>query len=115
MSVTASQLKARLTEFASTLDATVTSAIDEAERRTNRDAWAGKADDAVLYLAGHILKVWALQSGTPAGAVMSESVGPISRTYATSPVTSRENLATTAWGRMYLELRQTLFVPRVAS
>jgi hypothetical protein len=114
MSVTPAELKAKLTEFSSTDDNTVQSALDEAERRTNRDAWGVKADDGVTYLAGHLLKAYALQSAMQPAAVQSETVGPIERTFAVSLTSSANNLNTTAWGRMYLELRATLFVPRVA-
>lgn len=88
-------------------------ALAQAVNRTNTIAWGSKADDATLYLAAHIATIMKNGSATPAGPVTSEAVGSVSRSYGVSLVAARENYASTVWGRMYLELRSTLFVPRV--
>lgn len=113
MSVTASQVKAIATEFSSTDDDTVTAAIVLAEERTNRTAWGVKADTSVIYLAAHLLKLDGLQSSAAVNPVSSETVGPISRSYAVHAEAGEDDLNSTIWGKRYKGLQSTLMVPRV--
>ena len=114
MAVTAAQLKAKLTEFATTADATVEAAIAEAELRTNRPAWGVKGDLAVIYMAGHVLKSLASTSsgGGASGPLQSLTAGPVSKTYAV-PAFALDPTGSTSYGRLWLELRASLMVPRV--
>ncbi len=112
MTVTVADIRAKFPAFASTDAGTVTAAIEEAERSTNRAHFGGRADDAVKYLAAHILHQDAGGAGAAAGPMTSETKGPISRSFAVSS-TSSDPRASTAYGRRYLELLQTTFAGRV--
>ncbi len=121
MSVTPESIKAFAPEL-STLDDEddVQPAIDMAERRTNRKAWASKADDAVTYLVCHMLTLAAriAVSGAQArGPLTSETVGPLSRSFAVpgSVTLSSAYLASTTYGQAYAELRSGVFSDRVGT
>jgi len=94
--------------------------IDEAERSTNRENWGVKADDAVFYLAAHLITLNThLNSldatgglSAPAGPVKSESLLEWSATYETSAALSGEAMATTSWGRIFVAMRRTIFSRR---
>jgi hypothetical protein len=100
--------------------------IDDAENRVARDLWGNVADVAVIYLAAHLLYQDVLINNTPiirteenassgqiTGAISSMSVGPVSVSYSESGFTSSgggnafsdESLATTPFGKKYIELR----------
>ena len=111
MAVTAAQFKARIHEFAASSDASVDAFLAEAARRINAAAWSAKADDGLIQLTAHLMKVAALGSGAAVGAVVSEKVGAVSRSYA-APTDVDTDYATTAYGRAYLSLLRTIFVPR---
>lgn len=125
MAVTASTFKARFTVFSSLSDAVVETALAEAGRRCSSSAFGTSElhDDAVGYLAGHILAQDAAMNaaGSPAasagagdaGAVASKSAMGQSISYAVPEVFSKSALATTAWGRRYLELTSLAFPARV--
>ncbi len=113
MAVTATELKQRLVEFALVSATTVQAAIDEAERRTNRDTWAGKADDAVTYLAAHLLKMDLDGSSAAPGPVSAESAGPVSVTYSVPTAFAQDDLGRTVYGQRYLGLQKSLYPARV--
>lgn len=92
-----------------------------AEELTSRDAWGAKSGHAVALMAAHLLyddilaNVAPVPAGGYAGAVTSESVGPISRSFgATSGQGSGsfddESLATTPWGRRLIQMRRSLMM-----
>ena len=120
MTVTADDLTTAFPEFASTDDEVIEAAIERAERRTNRAAWGVKADDGVILLACHMLAMNARSAGgssSPAGVLASETVGPLSRTYAAPTGTLSTGdawIGATIYGQAYLELRGLVFAPRVA-
>lgn len=113
MAVTAAQVKAVATEFASTADVTVDAAVSLAEERTNRDVWGGRADISVIYLAAHLLKLDSQQSSSAIYPISSETVGPVSRSYAVHSTAHEGDLNSTIWGKRYMGLLNTLMVPRV--
>lgn len=116
MSITAADVKAIATEFETLPELKIERFITHAENRLNRDYFGtSKADMAAIYLTAHLLKVDEAQSGHPSGPVTSESVGPISRSYGASltGAASREELGSTVWGRMYLDLRAGCYGARV--
>jgi hypothetical protein len=98
MAVTLATLRARTGEFSATSDAAVQAAIDEAERSTNRTAYGAKADDAVIYLAAHLLTLDAMTSPPP-GAVASQSIGGASVSYVAPRVPIAGDRGATKWGR----------------
>lgn len=92
-----------------------------AEQMATEAVWGNVYDQAVAYLAAHLLTSWSpaagsgsgSAAGSAAGPVTSESAGDVSRSYgnSTSGVTglglSDALLATTSHGRNYLGLRRT--------
>lgn len=96
--------------------------IDEAERATNRTNFGVKADDAVFYLAAHIITLnthlneqgpTGGLTGTPAGMIKSERLLEWSASYDSSNAFSQEVLGSTAWGRHYIALRGMIFSNRL--
>lgn len=116
MTVTPASIKVHAPELSAIADDTVQLAIDRALRRTNVTAWAGKADDGVTLLVCHMLTlgVRIAASGAQArGALTSQTVGPLSRSFAAPPVTMTDAwLASTQYGQEYAELRSTVFACR---
>jgi len=105
--------------------------LEQAEECTEREFWGTKADLAVLLLTAHFLHcdirdnetaIVGAPAGastpTYAGAIASESVGPVTRSFGAgggasfvqggAAAFSDEAMATTPWGQRYIELRQTL-------
>lgn len=76
------------------------------------DEWGGLYDKGVLYMAAHLglLSAWSLAgAGGAAGPVTSETLGPMSRSYANLFQASATDgvLGTTKWGKLYLMLLGT--------
>lgn len=120
MTVTPATLKAFAPELSTLDDTTVVQpAIDRAERRTARDAWGVKADDGVTLLACHMLTLGVRIAATGAqarGPLTSETVGPLSRSFASPPVVLSDAwLASSSYGQEYAELRSLIFADRVGA
>lgn len=122
------QGQVRFAAFVDVDEEVVQDAIDRAERRTNRSAWASIADDGVNLLTAHFLimdarnavgSTVATTSPTLRGAMTSEAIGPLSRSFASvggSSVSSSAFdswLALTGFGQEYLALRSGVFADRV--
>lgn len=108
MAITVTDIRTQLPEFAALATAQIQLAIDKANRRLNRTQWGTKADDALVCLVGHLLALSCKQGEGPAGAVTSESVGDVSVSYAMPEAFKQSALASTSYGRCYLELLSTL-------
>lgn len=84
------------------------------DRQIDDDAWSDFADDGRRYLAAHMGTVYVQTSGGGAGSVgsvLSETVGPMSRTYVAPSMTSGgtdPTLGTTRYGLWYLHLIRLL-------
>jgi len=113
----ASSDPASLVLSASTLeggDATVQFALECACSQINLCRWGVKASCGHIYLTGHFLSVQSGAGGGEGGAVSSKKIDKISIGYATPTFDSSDAaLASTKWGRMYLALRDTIFVTPV--
>jgi len=81
-------------------------AIADAELQVSADAWGSLYDLGVIHLAAHLLSVNHPEF-VGAGTVQSESVGPLSRTYAVA-TPSRNVIASTPAGKEYLRVRGSL-------
>lgn len=116
MAVTAADVKALATELASVADATVTTWIAIVERRIDRDAFDGKADDAVTFLAAHFVTLVAQAAAGSSGSkggVAARKVGDVATTYAAPTVSLGDDaLRATMWGQFYLDLREGIFADR---
>ncbi len=118
MTIAASDVKTFAPEFDALDDADIDLVIARVERRTNREAWGVKADDGVLFLVCHYLTIAARIAATGAqarGPLTSETVGPLSRTFASPGALSLTNafLASSTYGQAYTELRGLVFASRV--
>jgi hypothetical protein len=113
MNVTAEQVKAIATEFESVDDEVVELLILQAENRMNAAVWGSKFQDGQIYLTAHLLFLYVHQSGTGNnGAVTSETVGPLSRSFSIGEWDKEGTLGSTSWGREYVTLRKSLFPAR---
>ena len=101
---------ASLTFSAATLeggDAIVAFALSCACSQINLECWGVKADCGHIYLTGHFL---ALQTGIGAGGILNrKKIDKIEAGYAVA-VPSDADLGSTKWGRMYLQIKKTLFI-----
>jgi len=121
MSATKSDLRARAPEFTATADATVDLALEDALNQINLTNWGDtKGFLGQIYLACHLLKVWAtLTAGTPmaSGPVSSLKDGDLQVSFAVGAASSSPlsdvALASTAYGQLYLDLRDQVFSDRV--
>jgi len=106
---TASAFKARHAAFASVVDGTVSAFLAEAARSVS-DQWAATdTDDAIMYLAAHLMQ----EEGLSGGQSSINAAGPIKRFKADSVeieyagLTGLDaTLGTTVYGRRFLELRR---------
>lgn len=117
MAVTAKNIKDCFAEFAGLNDTIVDKFRLQAERRINLAQWAGKADDAILWLTAHLLKVNKIASagGDPvSGPVSEKRVGDLTVKYAVSGSLRREPYGvSTTYGRYYAELKRGVWPTRV--
>jgi hypothetical protein len=105
VAVAYTDVQALATEFASVDQTRIESFIARAQRRINSDFWGDFYDDAVLYLTAHLLRG---ASGTGGGGpVVSESAGPLSRSYAV-PTGCPSQYAATPYGVEYWSMLQSL-------
>lgn len=74
--------------------------------------WGSQArlDIAAKYLAAHLASV---KGVAPAGPMTSETVGPLTRSFAAPMMTSTNALESTGYGREFLRLRRTLMTGRM--
>jgi hypothetical protein len=112
MAATRADLIARASEFTSTSADTVNLALADALSQINTTNWGTKAFLGQIYLACHFLKVWELQSAAPAGPVSQRKDGDLSESYAVARPASAEDYSSTSWGRLYVNVRSTVFSVR---
>jgi hypothetical protein len=99
-------------ETAGVADATLSQFLSLAALRMTAAEWGAVYEQAVCYLAGHILTLSPSNprragGSTHAGPVSSESAGGVSRSYGSisTKTTEESTLAMTDAGRAFLELR----------
>jgi len=116
MAVTAQDVRDTFSAFASCSDQLIERFLAQAERRVNRTQWGEKADDATLWLTAHLLEIECqLRSGgdVAAGPVSMEKVGDLTVSYKIPEAASNSFMASTAYGRYYLELKTGIWPTRV--
>lgn len=116
VTVTANDIRDHFAEFETLSDTVITRWQTQAERRVNVTQWGEKADDAVLWLTAHLLKLQqSLTCGLdpPSGVVASKKVGDVSVAYKVPDRMSQTFLASTAYGQYYLTLRSGIWPERV--
>lgn len=115
MAVTAQDIQKCLPEFASVDPDTIDKWRAYAESRIDEvQVGTAKYDQLVIFLTGHYLKSFQLQSGLPPGAMSQKRVDKLAASFAidVKSVLGRSALAATAYGRMYLDLIRLVFVER---
>lgn len=116
MSVTAKDIKDSFAEFAGLSDQLVERFLAQAQRRVSTTQWGDKADDGVLWLTGHLLKVESqIRSGSSAaaGPISQKSVGDLSVSYAVPSDIRNNFLASTTYGQQFIELKRLIFPSRI--
>lgn len=110
MSIAWGDVTAVASELSSLAAASQTYILDLVNNRmVDDDAWGEYADDGRAYLAAHLGTI-ANGGGSGSGAVTSETIGPLSRSYATP--SDDGDLATTKYGRFYMTLmRMAIALP----
>lgn len=92
-------------EFASVADPIVQTFIDEAGREIDATAFGDRYDDAVTYLAAHLLAAAIAGSSGASGPVTSVTAGALSKQYATPYMMDGDALMITSYGRRYKQIR----------
>ena len=113
MAVTAADIKTRLPEFCDVDQKIIDVALLSAEDCINRPQWGEKrADLAVVYLAGHLLKFTIEGSELDAGPLTSEREGAVAVSYAVGDAFKDSAYGSTVYGRHYLQLLNGAFPER---
>lgn len=116
MSVTPATFKVLFPEFVAQTDARVQLFLDQASRRISTTSFGTLYDDAQSYLAAHLIAVSARASGMTlsgaSGPVTSETVGPLSKSYASNygATTGADNYDATPYGQEYQRLLSLCFL-----
>lgn len=116
MAVTAQDIKDTFGEFSGTSDQLVERFLAQANRRVNADQWGEKADDAVLYLTAHLLKIEVQIRGgafAASGPIQSRKVGDLAVSYKVPDAMGKSFLASTTYGQVYLDLKTGIWPTRV--
>lgn len=108
--------RALVPAHSSVVDGTVTTYLELAARRHTASAWGVVYPEAMVWFAAHMIeRAPGLVSGTGGGSdvgnVISQTDGDLSRTYASPAALSGSSsdawLASTRYGQLYLDLRDT--------
>lgn len=107
--LTSRTLRLRFPEFADNADADLEFVVAAAIAIVgDDDGWIeGDIPTARLYLAAHLVQAGTLAAETEGGAIVSETIGRISTTYAASSSSDRvQSLQSTSYGQRFLELQR---------
>lgn len=108
MSITWADVSTFAPEVASVPSARQTQILAMVDRQVNATAWGDAAVDGALHLAAHYGVMSLRGSSSAAGPVVSESVGPVSRSFAApSSGGGGDGLEATSYGREYMRLSRT--------
>lgn len=115
MSITATQFKARFTEYAATADARIDIFIADAVALLNETYWGTQYDLGLYYLSAHYLYLAdksAAGSKLNSGPVASKAVDGVSISYTNTTSTDETDdyYRSSAYGQRYLALRGSLGV-----
>lgn len=112
--VTATDVTNVATELASETDARINIFIDIAREYLCEEKWGTKAKTAIILYTAHLLTLANRGTTGAAGAVTSEKVGELQRSYGSGVDGQTDELAQTPYGMMLMQLRRgILFTPIV--
>lgn len=101
MSIAWANVVAIAPELSTVLPGTQTTLLAIVDRQIDDDVWLDLANDGRTYLAAHLGTL--TRGGAAGGAVIGETLGPMSRQYALPPGIHGA-LSTTKYGLFYLHL-----------
>lgn len=105
MAATTQSVKDLAPELADVEDARIQVFLDYALLTINANIWGAKADFGQTLLAAHLLTM--SNRGGSGGAVTSEKVGDLSRSYG-NPDMDGTTYSATSYGQMFMQLLKTL-------
>lgn len=107
--LTPADLRTYAPELADLSDGTLQQWIDMAGVMVKPAPWGENYDFALKALAAHYAVVGLIQStASTSGVVASEKVGDIQRSFFKTNLGDADDLASTAYGSMYAQLKRTL-------
>lgn len=109
MAVSATLVRDIAPELASESDSRIELFIDFAKLNVNEPVWGDKYDLGVAVYTAHLLTMSNSGGGLGGGAVVSEKVGDLARSYA-APKNSNDSLELTTYGKWFLQMRRTLLI-----
>jgi hypothetical protein len=104
MMATPTMVRGIASNLSSLSDDEIQTFLDLAKAWVGEAAWGSKYPVALAYMAAHLAT---LSSQKGAGQMTSESVGPVSKSYA-SHGGSGDELSTTSYGATFLSLRKSI-------
>jgi hypothetical protein len=113
--VTSKDIKDCFGEFSGLSDQLIDKFRLQAERRINLTAWGEKADDGILWLTAHLLKIeQQIRCGGVAasGPIQMKKVGDLAVSYKIPDSMAKSFLASTTYGQYFLDLKSTLWPER---
>lgn len=110
--VTSEEIKAFAPELQSESDARIGMFIEFGKTFVNESKWSNKYKLGLILISCHLITI-ANRGGT-GGAVTSERVGELARSYGQASGNGTDEMASTSYGQQFLMLRKTLlFTPIV--
>ena len=100
--------RTRFAEFADKPDATIELYLNDAENDISSTIWGKLYDRGVYYLTAHYLTTYDTTASGAINSIASQSVGSVSVSY--SIETRADNLASSKYGQMYLQLKDRVSV-----
>lgn len=116
MAVTATNIKDCFPEFGQLPDTLVDKYRLQAERRINLVQWGEKADDGILWLTAHLLKLYQqIKAGAfaKAGPISEKKVGDLSIKFAIPGTLKHSWLSSTTYGQYFQDLKTGVWPTRV--
>lgn len=102
MAVEPKTMKDIFPEFANEANKRLQFFIDMATRRVNENVFDDKTEDAILFMAAHLLTLSNRRGKS--GSVTSEKVGDLSRSYSSGSGQDSNSLKSTSYGQMFEDL-----------
>lgn len=105
---TDSDLTTRIPATSAATEAQRLLALEDAEELIDLDAFGGRTVRAHVLLAAHFLTLSGAIAGGESGIVQSHAMGAISASYAVAAPSGDPLLASTIYGRQYLQIANTV-------
>ena len=107
-------LTAMFPEFLTVTSDRINIFIDVAKLDVNCNAFRDRAKTALVYFTAYLITIADTDGDSPIGAISSEKVGDLARSYSSKASTSTGKHQENKYGRLYDNLKSTIFVGTVA-